>query len=808
MKLKKLLKVVTSTGLVAALLLTGCASGSVNEENAVFEANEKSGEEETDGAQASSEGIGEEVNDLADELKKKYATAEAGEYDGNVIEIGRDEMLQIEIGYNPWLSEQEIAESFIIYQDAELKYPVEVGSYEYDENQGKLIIEPPFYGVAEMDSSEIDMSHLQGNYLTEYEEGGWGTISQYYLATYVDTKTGDPISTPRITVIKINAEISQAPTLVFDQTEDGYARFSWQEVKGAEGYLLFVINKDDEGLWDTTNVFADVKGTEWVSSGEDFESEGEILLLNSRFTQYYTSDDMEAWLDETDSFLKEYKVEGEYDEYWSEYIGVIAYNSAGCSPISNLLSAKDIARMLPTEKAEFSNEESFYDIEGTLDLPAVMCVTMCDGTIDQKVLEFDFDSIRKEEENHVFYITGKALKTPFTEEFLVADVDWDTLDADLEAVRQRQEKLKNKGGSVTPSVTVEDEIKIPSNEEKTDDKTTEAESSKEKSEANTKTEVHITANSALSEYIAIHMLDTKSVIDLSDFPEAADTEMVIEAFFEAQYQNPLILGVRGGSIDTEERTLYVDYDFDRSQTEKKQQEVQERVDEITDEIISDDMSDLEKEMAINAYLCENAEYDDAALENAEQYNFALVDEEFYDSFTAYGILVDGVGVCASYSAAFKLLADAAGLDSIVVTGYLEGSVPHAWNKVKVDDEWYIVDATNNDNDLIDNALLNLSDNAAYGALVENDCFVMGRSRYDYMANDDNLEYYHTTDRYFAQDEISDQLADLLLADGKAVLRTDYDIDDDAFYNIAQKAADKSQKSISGFYWMGVIYLEE
>ena len=64
-------------------------------------------------------------------------------------------------------------------------------------------------------------------------------------------------------------------------------------------------------------------------------------------------------------------------------------------------------------------------------------------------------------------------------------------------------------------------------------------------------------------------------------------------------------------------------------------------------------------------------------------------------------------MCASYSAAFKLLADSAGLESIVVTGYLDGSVPHAWNKVKLDDEWYIVDATNNDNEMITNALLNL-----------------------------------------------------------------------------------------------------
>ena len=60
----------------------------------------------------------------------------------------------------------------------------------------------------------------------------------------------------------------------------------------------------------------------------------------------------------------------------------------------------------------------------------------------------------------------------------------------------------------------------------------------------------------------------------------------------------------------------------------------------------------------------------------------------------------------------KLLAEEAGLECIVVTGYLDGELPHAWNKVKIDGEWQIVDSTNNDNEADLNALLNLSDTAA------------------------------------------------------------------------------------------------
>ena len=53
-----------------------------------------------------------------------------------------------------------------------------------------------------------------------------------------------------------------------------------------------------------------------------------------------------------------------------------------------------------------------------------------------------------------------------------------------------------------------------------------------------------------------------------------------------------------------------------------------------------------------------------------------------------------------------------------------------------------------------------------------------------------------------------ELAALLVSEGKAVLRTSYDIDDEVFYEIATNAANTAGKRVRGFYWMGVIHLEE
>lgn len=857
MKLNQLVKKGIVTVLTATMLLTGCGgTDTVAEtdkavtEDASSEATEETDRKE-DGTQENSEeqqadeqgdegstdeslkadASGTDKAAVAEELKKKYSASEKTEYDGNVIKVSRDESIQIELGYDPWGDDVTLSpsESYVVYQDAELQYPVDVFTYEYDADEGMLTVGPPYYGIGEMDSSEIDLSHLSGNYLVQDESEGWGTLGQYYLAAYVDAQTGKELEKPLVTVIKVQAELS-TPQMTFDPTDDGYARFTWKEVEGADGYLLFRIDKDEEGLWDYTYVYADVTDTEWSSREEDVESDysDEVLALNYRFQQFFFDDDLEEYLtEEADELLEFIDLDEEYGEYGSEYYGMIAYNSEGCSAMSNLISAADLAKMLPTEKASYANEEAFFEVSGTLDLPAVMCVTMCDGSTAQKVIDYDFDNIEKVEADNYFIIQAKGCQTPFTEEIHAYDVNWETFDEDIEAVKARQEELKNKGGNVAPSLTVEegkseddkeseDSKEDDTESDKEDAEVTEEKEDKEESKAEEKEddsklidiEVGVTANSAMSEYVAINMLETEEVIDLSAFPESADTEKIVDAFFEAQYQNPLILGIQGGGIDPENRLLYVEYDFSKEETAKKQDEIKARVEEIASEIFSDDMSDLEKETAINEWLCENAYYDEDALKNAEKYSFTMVDEDFYDSFTAYGVLVDGVGVCASYSAGFKLLADAAGLESIVVTGYLDGSVPHAWNKVNVDGTWYIVDSTNNDNDTINNALFNLSDSAAGNTLVENDSFVLNGTEYGYAAEEDELEYYHTTDRYYDTDVIASELAELLESDGEAVLRTDYDIDDETFYEIAQEAANQSQKNISGFYWMGVIHLAE
>ena len=108
------------------------------------------------------------------------------------------------------------------------------------------------------------------------------------------------------------------------------------------------------------------------------------------------------------------------------------------------------------------------------------------------------------------------------------------------------------------------------------------------------------------------MLKTNSEINLEKFPEAVDKEALLDAFYEAKNQNPMILGIQALSYNPDDKILYVEYDYDPETTAKKQEEVAAKAQEVVSEIITDGMSDLEKEIAINDYLCKNGEYDDAA----------------------------------------------------------------------------------------------------------------------------------------------------------------------------------------------------
>jgi len=442
---------------------------------------------------------------------------------------------------------------------------------------------------------------------------------------------------------------------------------------------------------------------------------------------------------------------------------------------------------------------------------------MADGTTVERRLIYDFDSAEIKEERWMqhdgynargefinprfddvtsLYINYVIEGTIFKNYMVVTDVDIDTAMEELEEFRQITEDTAPRGGGST-------ETGLESNELTQDSKTSD--------DANTKildtTEDRIFANSALSEFLAVNLLAVNDLIDLSAFPESADWEHLIDAFFEAMYQNPLVMHIEGAGSIPGTNLLVIEYREPAQKIHEQQEAIRDIVPRIIAEIITSDMSDLDKSFAINRYLIENSEYDWAALEEAEQNNFQTVDAKYNDSFTAYGILINKVGVCAGYADAFKLLADEAGLEAIVVTGFMEGILPHAWNRVNIDGHWHTVDVTNNANEHLLNVFMNLPDSAAGRLLVEDNNFMMDAFISQYRSTDNSSEYYTVAGRFFEKNKAAAELARLISEDGSVTLRTDYDLDDETFYNIAMEVMKLlNLENLFGFYMLGVIWM--
>lgn len=104
------------------------------------------------------------------------------------------------------------------------------------------------------------------------------------------------------------------------------------------------------------------------------------------------------------------------------------------------------------------------------------------------------------------------------------------------------------------------------------------------------------------------------------------------------------------------------------------------------EILTADMSEYERERAVYAWITGHVIYD------MDHYNpLVQVDR---DSYTPYGPLQNGKGVCLGFASLFQLLMDMAEVECITVTGAaFHSREDHAWNMVRLDGRWYCVDTT-------------------------------------------------------------------------------------------------------------------
>lgn len=122
-----------------------------------------------------------------------------------------------------------------------------------------------------------------------------------------------------------------------------------------------------------------------------------------------------------------------------------------------------------------------------------------------------------------------------------------------------------------------------------------------------------------------------------------------------------------------------------SRRAKATKNLQDRVESFVT-AVNEYTTDYEKVKAAHDIICANTTYNYDVLYTTGEVDAYAEQEALTQS--AYSALCMGNTVCAGYAQAFEMVCNGAGIDAAVVT-----SVNHEWNKVRMNDSWYNVDCT-------------------------------------------------------------------------------------------------------------------
>ncbi len=106
-------------------------------------------------------------------------------------------------------------------------------------------------------------------------------------------------------------------------------------------------------------------------------------------------------------------------------------------------------------------------------------------------------------------------------------------------------------------------------------------------------------------------------------------------------------------------------------------------------------TEMEKARIIYAWIAQHISYDIPAFLSA-------INNANYPDVSPEKVLGDRTSICSGYSNLYFALAEAMDLEAVIIFGYAKGitsqddtntDVNHAWNGVKIDGNWYLLDAT-------------------------------------------------------------------------------------------------------------------
>ena len=98
------------------------------------------------------------------------------------------------------------------------------------------------------------------------------------------------------------------------------------------------------------------------------------------------------------------------------------------------------------------------------------------------------------------------------------------------------------------------------------------------------------------------------------------------------------------------------------------------------DLIKDNMTTIEKIKIIHDYIIDNTRYDTLKTNN--------INDSTYKSNTAYGVLMQGFGICSGYSDTMAIF-----LNALNIENYKISNDSHIWNLVYINGKWVHLDTT-------------------------------------------------------------------------------------------------------------------
>lgn len=184
-------------------------------------------------------------------------------------------------------------------------------------------------------------------------------------------------------------------------------------------------------------------------------------------------------------------------------------------------------------------------------------------------------------------------------------------------------------------------------------------------------------------------IDDIIISDASEAMEAFYADHPEAFYLNLEYEVYTVKSITGKSVEIKLKYLVED----KAQMQEQLNTVKSKVNNIISSIKG--TTAVEKELEIHDYLAKNIEY----------YKYTDINSIPSENHTLYGALIKNKAVCDGISKAFQILCDKVGIENILVSGKIDEL--HAWNLVKLDDEWYNVDLTS------DKSIKNTSNNVIH-----------------------------------------------------------------------------------------------